>query len=390
MADNIVEAPIQVTEPVVDTNKVELDRQMAIALGTPQAQPEIENVERGTSSSEPVITSTEPIAVPEFKFETLKEKFGYEKPEDAITEIEQLRHLKANPTPAELKFENESSEKIFKLLAAGKQKEVLSYLADQERYESLSSLEVNDSSAEDIIKAGMQLKYKGLTTDMINHRFNKTFGLPKEPVIRGDEDQEDFDQRKADWTEQVKEIKMERVIEANLVKPEIEAAKSKLVIPEIPQNVDQEYLNYKKEKETIATSNAEVFEAYKVFKQDDVKFEQDFNDEANKIAFKMEYTPSAEAFKKAQDCVTDLDKFFAMYQNSDGSPNRKAFISDFAFIIDKKAFIAEAMKQAKNATIKAQLPDNNAESGIVRQLVTNAGEESELDRQMRLAGVKRI
>src|ERR1700755_1299232 len=65
-----------------------------------------------------------PPAVPVDIFTPFKEKFGYEKPEDALTEIEQLRAFKANPTVAEIKFETPESEKVFKALQGGKLKEV--------------------------------------------------------------------------------------------------------------------------------------------------------------------------------------------------------------------------------------------------------------------------
>lgn len=374
--------------------KASLDQLMArnLGIGLPAGQqPIIPNAPRGTSSTETTenIIVTENTVVPEFKFDTFKTEFGYEKPEDIAAEIKQLRAFKATPqTAAELKFENDQSKLIFEALKAGKTKEVYTYLAEQERLDRFSALEITAESAPDIIKAGFQLKYKGLSPEMVEHKFNKTFGLPKEPVQYADEEIDDFKVRTDEWKSAVKDVQMERLIEANLIKPDLEAAKSKLVLPEITQTADQDYIAWKKEQAEIQTANAEVFEAYKVFKNEDVKFEQDFIDEANKINAKVEYIPSVEAFKKAQEMVTDLDKFFAMYKNSDGSPNRKAFISDIAFIVDKKAFVASAMNQAKNATIKASLPDNQSNNGLQRQ-TTTVVEKSELDKQMEAAGIRR-
>lgn len=45
----------------------------------------------------------------------------------------------------------------------------------------------------------------------------------------------------------------------------------------------------------------------------------------------------------------------------------------------------EAMKQAKNAAIKAMLPDNSAGTGLNRQPVLPDVQQTELDKQMEMA-----
>ena len=391
--DNIISQEVTPTDAAVADQpvdaKAELASLMAVQFGkTPAPVEQNVPLESGDPSGiKPVVSE---VVVPEFKFDTFKDKFGYSSPDEVLADIEALRTKVAEaPKPAEIKFENEASERLYKAIASGKQKEVTTILAEQDRLEELTSQEVTAANASEIIKMGMQLKYKGLTPDQINYKFNKQFAIPKEPVFNEDnEDETEFKSRHSDWKATVADIEMDKLIEANLIKPELESRKQALILPTIAQDVDQDYLAWKQEQESMQTTNAEVLEAYKVFKSDDVRYDQDFIDEANKISTKFQYTPSAEAFKKAQEMVTDMDKFYSMYRNSDGSPNRKAFITDIAILVDKKQFVTQAMNQAKNATLKRELPDNGA-GGVVRQLVETPGEPSELDKLMAQNGLRK-
>src|SRR5690349_21236433 len=98
-------------------------------------------------------------------------------------EREEYKKLKeAAQTPAEIKFANEQSKHLHELIREGKGKEVRQFLETQEKLETYSSVEVNKDTAADIIKLGMQLKYKDLTPKEIDYKYNKQFSIPKEPV----------------------------------------------------------------------------------------------------------------------------------------------------------------------------------------------------------------
>ncbi len=137
--------------------------------------------------------------------------------------------------------------------------------------------------------------------------------------------------------------------------------------------------------EESAAIDAETKEAYKSFTPKDIETRINFNDEANKIAFEFHYEPEAEGFKQSLDLVTDTQKYFEKYKNSDGSPNRKQFLQDIYFIQNKEKIIMAAMNQAKNATLKAQLPDNS--QGSFQRQQPQTGEPNELHKYMQAAGV---
>lgn len=386
MADEIVQTQEQVQQ------KAEFDANMQIALNGGVVPQNVQISDEGNVSVVAPVITPETI-VPEvaapipFSFDVLKEKFAYEKPEDVFTEIEQLRALKAAPPQAELKFENEESEKLFKAWQGGKQDEVYKYLAEKNKLESLASQEVSRETAAEIIKLGMQLKYKDLTPEEIDYKYNKQFALPKAPAQGVSEDDDEFASRTEAWKEQVADIEMNKIIEAKLAKPELENSKQKLVLPTLPESVDEGYNQYLKMLDESAKVNEVVKNAYKDFTPEKAETKIRFIDEANKIDFEASYKPDSESLAKAVEIVSDQDKFYQSFFNSDGTPNREAFLDAVLWRLNKNKIATEFIKQGSNERIKAQLP-NNDNGGLVRQMpITN--ELSELDKQMQQAGVRR-
>lgn len=312
-------------------------------------------------------------------FAPFKEKYGYQSADDVAKDIEEYRRIKESNLIAP-DFENEQSRTLYNLIKEGKVKEVYNVLAQQERLESLTSLEVNKDNAADIIKYGMQLKYKDLTPQEIEYKFKKQFAYPKEPIQSDLETDDDFLARKQEWQELVSDIDVSKVIEAKLLKPELDAAKANIKLPEVQNNVDESYVQWRKSLEEQPKIDAETKEAYKTFKPESFKTELDFNDEANKINFKFEYVPDVEGFESVRAMLAD-NKFLETYINQDGTPNREQFLKDLYYGRNIQKVLTEAMKQAKNATIKAQLPDNVNGSGLNRQNAQSQ-ELSEFDKMM--------
>lgn len=164
----------------------------------------------------------------------LKKTFDVESIDAIKAEREELKKLR-EAKPQDLKFENDKSKQVFELLKAGKVDEVLEIYNAEKRIEKTLSLEVNKDTAEDIIKTGMALKYKDLSQSEINYKYQKEFGLPKEPKQSDTETDEDFEERKSEWESKVRDIEMNKIIEAKLLRPELESSKSKIALPELEQ-----------------------------------------------------------------------------------------------------------------------------------------------------------
>lgn len=166
--------------------------------------------------------------------EYLKQTLGFDDWEVAKTEIEKLKTQKATP-----KYENEVSEKIHKALVEGKHDDVYSYLENQLKINKLLSSDLDDKSAEEIVKLSMKSKYQDLTNDEIEYKYRKQFAFPKEPEQSYDETDEDFEDRKRDWEDKVRDVKMELMIEAKTSKSQLEQLKADLKLPEISQEGQQ-------------------------------------------------------------------------------------------------------------------------------------------------------
>jgi hypothetical protein len=223
--------------------------------------------------------------------EYLKKNFEVESIDAIKAEREELKKLREQK-PQELKFENDKSKQVYDLLQAGKVDEVLEIYNQEKKIDKTLSLEVNKDTAEEIIKTGMSLKYKDLSPSEINYKYNKEFGLPKEPKQATDELDEDFAVRKSEWDEKVKDIEMSKVIEAKLLRPELESSKSKIALPELgqmanaaPKPTQEDLDNFKRQQEAFVKSANTVL-------NDFTGFATQVKDKD--VDYSVSYTPSKE------------------------------------------------------------------------------------------------
>lgn len=391
MADELISTAPETTTQNNEVAAPEMDlaAHMAIALGN--GMPPQASTEQAANVNEPAAATAEPVnqdVAPSDPFGIFKEKFGYETPDAAIREIEELRAFKAQPRPEEFIVPDNESAAILKALKAGKKEDVWRVLDHDMRIERLLSSEVNKDSAADIVKMGMALKYKDLTPEEINYKFNKQFAIPAQPQRSYEEDDDSYNQRVADWQSVVADKQMELMIEAKLAKPELQNAKGKIELPDIETetSIDEGYVQYQKMLEESTRADVETRAAYQKLTPKAIETKLNFKDEANKISFEFQYEPDAEGFKKAVEIASNSDLFWQTFTNPDGTPNREKFLEAIYFANNKEKYLLAALNQSKNATIKASLPDNS-QGGLTRQ-VAQSQEPNDLDKMMRasLAG----
>lgn len=383
MADELV----QQTAPETTTDiqqqaapAMDLAAHMAIALN-------------GGIAPENIVTTSEVVAEPAAQaaaeipasdpFGLFKEKFGYETPDAAIKDIEELRAFKAQPRAEIFNVPDDESGAIARAIAAGKKEDVWKILDQELKIERLLANEVTSDVAGDIVKMGMALKYKDLSPAEITYKFNKQFAIPPEPKQALEEEDTDFQQRVSAWKDVVADKQMELMIEAKLAKPELQNSKVKFTFPDIDTPVDEGYIQYKKMLEENARQDAEAKAAYQKISPQEIETKLNFKDEANKIAFEFQYVPDADMFNKAVDVANDAEKFWDLFRNPDGTSNQKLFLESIMYAMDKSKVLLSAMNQTKNATIKAQLPDNS-QGGLIRQ-IPQSQEPNELDQRMQAA-----
>jgi hypothetical protein len=378
MADNVIDqtpTPAATTGGMTPEVKAELDQQMQISLngGIPPKAADAPAAAAGDGGQPVVITDP---------FNLLKEKFGYDTPETALKEIEELRAYKATPIVPEIKFENEENEKLFRAFTSGKKAEVFAFLEQEQKIDRLVSADLTNESAADLVKLGMQLKYKDLTAKEIDYKFNKQFSIPVKPVMQASEEQEEYDARVQQWEAQVQDKQMELMIEAKLAKPELLNAKQKLVFPEIEAQADPNYEQFLKELQQGDALAAEAAEAYKKITPETIETKIRFVDEPNKIDFEFQYKPTPEEFAKAVEVTMDESNLWKLFNNPDGTPNRQKFLRVINYALNEEKVLTQAINQGKNAALKSNLPDNST-GGLVRNLPPQTQEPNELDRLMR-------
>lgn len=249
---------------------------------------------------------------PVFEFKTFTDKFGYENPDAAIKEIEELREFKSKPPVQEQQYENEESKKLHQLFLAGKIEDAVEIITTQKRIEFLTSAEVTDANADDIIKLNMQLKYKdaGLTPKEIDYKYNKQYSLPKEPVL--DVDDSESVAAHNEWKEKVEDINTGKIIDAKAAKIDLQSAKTKLVLPNIDDNVDQDYEAYKASNAKANESHATIITpAMNSLKESDVPLSFKVEDANNQMNFDVALVPTKEDFDKARQDSLSLQGFLS-------------------------------------------------------------------------------
>jgi len=389
MADNVLETTQVDTQAASQPDfAADLKAQMDIALngGIPpqNATAPDNNADAGAAGDAAAVaapdTATAQATNINDPFGLFRDKFGYETPEAAFKEIEELRAFRAAPRGPEFEVPDNESAAILKALKAGKREEVHAILDREIRIDRIVNAEVTKDTAPDIVKMGMQLKYKDLLPEEINYRYNKQYGIPPEPKQLAEEEDADYQERHSAWQSVANDKLMDLMIDAKLAKPDIQNAKSKFEIPDIESPVDEGYVQYKKMLEENARQDQATVAAYKLLTPKQLETKLAFKDEANKIAFDFQHEPDAELFNKAVDIASDADKYWKTFTNPDGSPNRTLFLESIMYALDKSKVLLSAMNQAKNAAIKAQLPDNS-QGGLVRQ-IAQLQEPDELASQM--------
>lgn len=162
----------------------------------------------------------------------VKTKYGWESPADGLKELEELRSFKAKP----FDFTNDDSRKAFEYLKEGKEDDLYKILDQKRKVNKLLSAEtIDENIADQIIKMGMQTRYKDLTTEEIEYKFKKQFSIPPKPAQANTDTDEEYAQKVSDWEAAVSDIRMEKIIEAKVARPELEKLKMELVLPDIPR-----------------------------------------------------------------------------------------------------------------------------------------------------------
>lgn len=365
--------------PGISLEQKEYANNLAIALDQelPYDLTEKPNIE--VAATEVVATEQSTVQAQGNNFDAnafVKENFGTDSLEEAKAQWLALQELKANPPKPVF-----DSEQI---------KQAYSILDKQERLGALLEAEVTAANAPQIIKESFKEKYKGLTQEQIDYKFNKSYGLPKEPVQNIVEDDEEFEQRIVEYKEKCKDIEMDMIIEANVIKPELAKIKEELKFPEIEsqglQN-DEDYEAYKASSAAVSKQATEVIiPAINSLKMQDVNFAFKVDDANNQMQFDLSLTPTAEDFEKARQDSLSFDNFVAnICYDEKGNFNSKALMELVLLHNNKDKYIQSVARQAVNEERKRVVAKETGNSNLLNRDFNVNTDKTEFQKQMDLA-----
>ncbi len=230
------EAPVET--PVQPDINVQLAQAMWTGASADQPSPTAE-------PPAPAAVATPPVAAEppkeEYDYvspeEWLKKEFNFESIQAAKEKIESWQKMgDTPPTPQEIKFANEQSQKYFDAITNGKTDDLYSILHQQKQIERLEKLPIaNTNEAAEIIKASYQFKHGNLTADEINFLVDNKYKLPAKPQRTIGQEDSDYQLDIQEWQQQVQNIEKQMIIDAKLAQPDVAKYKSELVLPDIPK-----------------------------------------------------------------------------------------------------------------------------------------------------------
>jgi hypothetical protein len=283
----------------------------------------------------------------------IKERFGYDSVEQAEQEF---KKFKEKPTETNFEFKDNVSKTLFDAIKEGKTDDVYDILNQQKRLEKLTSSELTPNLAVDIIKTNIQNKYKDLTQEDVDLLFYDQYFVPLKPEQGYDESDEDYAGKVKAWQSQVDYVDRKMMIEAKVIRPELEKLKSELRLPDIYGQEQMEAAN-QEEFESMQKARS-VYEKtlesdYNNFKGFDLMVK----DEDVEIPISFNISDEERTALKTQLSDFDVeDKFGNRWFYEDGKPNVRQTMQDLYVLenLDKilRKTANEAYAQAKLAYIK--------------------------------------
>lgn len=279
----------------------------------------------------------------------VRERFGFESVEEAE---EQFKRVREQQTP-EFDFENETSRNLFAAIKEGKTDEIFDILNRQKKLESLTNSEINANIAAEIIKTNIENKYKDLSKEEVDILFYDNYNFPAKPEQSYDETEEDYNARVQNWQSQIEFIEKRMIIDAKVIRPELEKLKSDIKLPDV-YGFDE--------------LQAESQEEYENLQQARQIYEQTLNSEFNNfngfnVSVKDEDVEIPIAFNVAEDervrmkeTLSDFDSdnyFGERWFNEDGKPKVQQVMSDIYILENFNKILQKVANEAASQRLVA-------------------------------------
>ena len=350
MPENTAAAPIELAEgfnPFSDDN-------------APQVQPKIEEApilinEPQTAPPPQEETKVEEQAASTQSFDSnqfVKERFGYDSVEQAEQEF---KKLKEQPS---FEFKDDVSKSLFDAIKEGKADDVYEILNQQKRLEKLTSSELTPDLAAEIVKTNIKNKYKDLSADDVELLFYDQHFVPLKPEQGYDESDEDYAGKVKTWQSQADYAERKLMIEAKVIRPELEKLKSEIKLPDIYNEAGREAESQEEFEimqqarsiyEKTLDSDFQSFSGFNVsVKDEDVEIPISFNvAEDERLAMKNDLTDF------------DSDSYFEKrWFAEDGKPKVQQIMADKYLLENREKIFSKIANEAASQRLLAHLKKN--------------------------------
>lgn len=319
----------------------------------------------------PVVS--EPVILDDTDF--IKQHLGYDDVAKVKADLEELKRLRETPqTPAEIAFANEESKKIHELLRQGKTKEVKEYLQAQETLSNLDSM-----NEEQKLKLFIKMQNPKFDDELVDYKHQQLYKLDESSFTDDLGEIDPFKQRLA-------KVELAQRIENDIQKAKDFFAQyqTKIDLPDIApaqlsQQSPEEEKAYQESLKQQEALDALWNQSLTKLSENDISLQFNFNDEANKIKFDVDYKMDKAGFEKARTAALTYGEYLKQtYNKPDGSPAADKLIRNIYVEQNLDKIVAESNKQAVNSTIKWFLANQKNISDSVQRNYTTI-EPNEID-----------
>jgi hypothetical protein len=352
MPDNTdMSAPITLAEgynPFSDENAPQVQQQVEVAPTAPNEPAQAAPPPQEETKVEEQAVSTQSFDSNQF----VKERFGYDSVEQAEQEF---KKLKEQPS---FEFKDDVSKSLFDAIKEGKADDVYEILNQQKRLEKLTSSELTPDLAAEIVKTNIKNKYKDLSADDVELLFYDQHFVPLKPEQGYDESDEDYAGKVKTWQSQVDYAERKLMIEAKVIRPELEKLKSEIKLPDIYNEAGREAESQEEFEimqqarsiyEKTLDSDFQSFSGFNVsVKDEDVEIPISFNvAEDERLAMKNDLTDF------------DSDSYFEKrWFAEDGKPKVQQIMADKYLLENREKIFSKIANEAASQRLLAHLKKN--------------------------------
>jgi hypothetical protein len=348
-------APITLAEgynPFSDENAPQVQQQVEVAP-TATNEPNNEQQSAQVNQEDQNLVSQPSVFDPN---SFIKERFGF----DTVDEAEEAfsRLIEENERNTQFQFKDDVSKTLFDAIKEGKADDVYEVLNQQKKLEKLINSELNYEIAAEIVKTNIKNKHSSLSNEDVDLLFYDQFFVPLKPEQGYDESDDDYAAKVSQWQSQVDYTERRLMIEAKVLKPEIEKLRSEITLPDIYNESGREAESQAEFEimqearsiyEKTLDSDFQSFNGFNVsVKDEDVEIPISFNvAEEERLAMKNDL----------EDFDTDL-YFENRWFNKEGKPNVQQIMADKYLLENREKIFSKIANEAASQRLLAHLKKN--------------------------------